>query len=252
MSTVKIGELLPGVPLLTLADPERLNAMGPEMARDFSAAVASLREPRAVVITGEGRAFSAGGNLAMLEEKRKFSLEKNRRLMLEFYRSFLDVLKLEVPVIAAVNGLAVGAGFCLACACDLRVADPGARFSAPFLKLGLFPGMGCTHFFPRVLGPRAQDVLLSGRMLGAAEALEWGAVTRVSEPGGVLEAARSLASEVLDGAPLASRELLLALRGAPEALQAALQREAEGQARSYARPEFAEGLARARQGTKAK
>lgn len=246
MSTVKVSDLLPGVPLLTLADPDRLNAMGPQMAEDFQAALGALQSPRALVITGEGRAFSAGGDLDMLEAKRKIDFEKNRWLMLEFYRSFLDVLKLEVPVIAAVNGLAVGAGFCLACACDLRVADPSARFSAPFLKLGLYPGMGCTHFLPRVLGSRAHDLLLSGRMLGAEEALQWGLVTRLSAPGGVLETAKALAQEVLEGAPLASRELLLSLRGGPEALQSALQREAEGQARSYARPEFGEGLARAR------
>ena len=248
MSLVRLEELTPGIALLTLDDPERLNAMGEEMARDFRARILELKQapPRAVVITGEGRAFSAGGDLAMLENKRHLSFEENRMRMLDFYRSFLDILRLEVPIIAAVNGVAVGAGFCLASACDLRIADPGARLSVPFLKLGLFPGMGASYFFNTLIGPRSHELLLTGRTLNAQEAMDLGLLTRLSAEGKVLEETRKLTEELLKGAPLASRDLLIALRGPIEPLQLALQKEAEWQARCYARPEFAERLAQAR------
>lgn len=252
MKTLLLDSLGPGVAWIRLNDPARLNAMSEEMAGEFRELVAGLGSPdlRAVVLSGEGGSFSAGGDLDMLEEKRTREWDVNRTGMLAFYRSFLDLLSLEVPLISAVHGWAVGAGCCLAAACDLRLADPGARFRVPFLQLGLFPGMGTTHWMPRRLGPWAADFLLTGSTLSAAEAHQRGLVTSLSEAGAVLELARTQVERVLANGAEATGDLLRILRGDPTELQAALEREADLQARSYNREEFAEGLARAR--TKAK
>ena len=235
-----------GLGRITLNDPDRLNAMSEPMAEEFSALVNSLSlksELRAIILTGAGRAFSAGGDLAMLLAKHQLDFDENRRRMLVFYRSFLCMRELNLPLIAAINGHAVGAGFCLAAACDLRVADPSARFSAPFARLGLFPGMGATHFLPRAVGTAtASDLMLTGRMIKADEALRLGLVARLSEPGQVLEEASKMANDILAGGPEAIAEVLSSLRGDPALLEAALSREAEAQARSYARDEFVEGV----------
>lgn len=248
MQTVKLDWPRPGVAWLRLSDPERLNAMGDEMAAHFRTAVASLRtspDLRVVLLSGEGGSFSAGGDLAMLDAKRSRSPEQNRHDMLTFYRSFLDLHELGVPLIAAVHGWAVGAGCCLAAACDLRWADPAARFRVPFLALGLFPGMGTTHFLQQRLGPWAADFLLTGATLDAATAQARGLVTHVSQPGQVVPEALAAAEKLLANGSECTRDLLRLLRGDPESLRAALETEARLQAQSYARPEFAAGLARA-------
>ncbi len=234
-----------GLGELRFNDPERLNAMGEEMAAAMREMLLVLRSapPRALILCGQGRAFSAGGDLGMLERKRTLGREENRRLMLEFYASFLGLLELEVPLIAALHGHAVGAGMVLATACDLRVADPEARFSFPFARLGLHPGMGSTYFLPRLVGPgAARELLLTGAMVDTARALSMGLINQVSEPGKVLELARDVAGAVLKGGPEAVRDTLVTLRGPREVLTRALEREAACQADSYARPEFAEGL----------
>jgi enoyl-CoA hydratase/carnithine racemase len=228
---------------LSFNDPQRLNAMGEEMAAAMREHLRKLKAapPRVLILRGEGRAFSAGGDLAMLERKRHLGREENRRLMLEFYASFLDLLALEVPLVAALHGHAVGAGMVLACACDLRVADPETRMAFPFARLGLHPGMGATHFLPRLVGAgAASELLLTGTTVGAERALELGLINQIGSP--VLEGARKLAQSLLKGAPLALRDTLLTLRGDRAELARALEREALCQAESYARPEFAEGL----------
>lgn len=223
---------------LLFNDPARLNAMGEAMAAEFRSLYARLRveTPRCLILTGAGRAFSAGGDLDMLEAKRRVSVEENRRLMLEFYASFLDLLRLEIPLIAAIHGHAVGAGMVLACACDIRLAEPDARLGFPFARLGLHPGMGATWFVPRA----AAEMLLTGRMVDAEEGLRLGLLTRIASP--VLEEARAVAAGVVAGGPEAVRATLRSLRHPPASLQEALEREAHEQALSYARPEFAEGL----------
>ena len=238
----------PQLALLTLNDPERLNAMSHELGEVFSARIRELSQspPRVIVITGSGRAFSAGGDLEMLERKQLKSVSQNQTEMLQFYRLFLDVLDLEIPLVAAINGWAVGAGFCLACACDVRVCDPKAGFSVPFLKLGLFPGMGTTNLLPRVLGPRAFDLLLTGRKIGADEALSCGLVSRVSQPCEAGALGLQVAREVLAGGPEVTRQLLRVLRGDRLELAAALEREAFLQGASYATEEFRQGVAAAR------
>lgn len=236
-----------GVATLTLHDEANLNAMSEAMAVDFRAAVDGLKKNRAlraVILTGAGKAFSAGGHLAMLDAKRSVGAEENRAQMLAFYDSFLCILGLRVPIIAALHGAAVGAGLCLACACDVRIASQDTKLGFTFLKLGLHPGMGGTYFVPRIVGAGiATELLVTGRILGAEEALRIGLVSRLCEKAKLLEEARSVANEILSCGPLATAQLLETMRGDTAHLEQALAREAVCQSVNYAGAEFAEGLA---------
>ena len=231
---------------LTMRTPENLNAMDEAMADAFREACSRLGGDRlrAVVISGQGRAFSAGGDLAMLYAKAAKDGETNRREMMEFYLSFLGLRDLEVPLLCALHGHSVGAGFCFAAACDLRVADRTARFAAPFTRLGLHPGMGGSFFLPRGLGTEiARDLMLSGRRLGAEEAKSLGFLSALVPEGELSQAVETALEGVLLGAPLATRALLRSQREAEKpSLEAALKREAAEQAECYARPEFLQGL----------
>lgn len=235
-----------GVATLTLNDEANLNAMSDEMAHEFAAAVTTLKGSknlRAVILTGAGKAFSAGGHLSMLESKRAKTPAENRKGMLEFYNSFLCMRDLNVPLIAAINGAAVGAGLCVACACDFRVASDTTKLGFTFLKLGLHPGMGATYFVPRIVGTSAAtELLVTGRVIAADEALRIGIVSRVVPAVDVMKAATAIAGEILTCAPEATRQLLNTMRGAPEDLNKALEREAECQSVNYAGAEFAEGV----------
>lgn len=236
-----------GIATLTLCDEANLNAMSEEMAKDFKVAVQQLRakkSARVVILAGAGKAFSAGGHLAMLDAKRSLSGEENRAQMLKFYESFLCVLDLQVPLIAALQGAAVGAGLCLACACDIRIASQDTKLGFTFLKLGLHPGMGGTYFVPRIVGSgKATELLVTGRIIGADEALRIGLVSKVCEREKLLDEARAIAQEILSCGPAATAQLLETMRGDGAHLEQALAREAVCQSINYASPEFAEGIA---------
>jgi enoyl-CoA hydratase/carnithine racemase len=245
MSLVNFQEDTPGVGLLTLQDPDSLNAMSDNMAADFAQRVIEVksRPLRALILTGAGRAFSAGGQLQMLEAKRQCAREENRLGMLKFYRSFLALRELPVPLIAAINGAAIGAGLCLASACDVRIAASEASLGFTFAKIGLHPGMGATYFLPRLIGPaRAAELLLTGRVISAQEALSYGLVSRVVPSADLLATARQLAQEILSCGPMSIRRLISTLRMEPLGFAAALEHEAACQALDYEGPEFAEGV----------
>lgn len=232
---------------ITLNDPSNMNAMGEEMAAEFAALVDSIGQIkpkiRAIVITGAGRAFSAGGNLDMLEKKIQLTPEENKRRMLKFYHSFLGILNLNIPLIAAVNGHAIGAGLCVACACDTRVAAEGAKFGVTFTKLGLHPGMGGTYFIPRVLGQAAAaELMLSGRVIETDEALKLGLVSRVYKSAELLQEAHKIADEIAACGPQATQQLVASLRVSTDELERYLQREATCQSVNYQSPEFKEGV----------
>ena len=234
------------VALLTLDLPDRRNAMTAELTAAWVDAVEALRsdrDVRAVVVTGEGSAFCAGGDLSWIGESPDLTVMALRDRMLPFYRAWLSVRTLDVPVLAAVNGPAVGAGLCLALACDLRYAAPGATFSAPFAKLGMHPGMAATYLLPEVVGvARARDLLLTGRRVGAEEALAIGLVDGVFDDllPNVLDVARGIA----DSAPIAVRLTKTALAYAGHhSLDAALDWEGLAQPVTMASADLREGLA---------
>jgi enoyl-CoA hydratase/carnithine racemase len=240
-----------GVATLTLDDAPRKNAMTEALGDAFAGAVARVSgdaRVRAVVVTGAGGAFSAGGDLAMLEHLRTVSFDAARAHMLAFYARYLSILDVTVPTIAAVAGPAIGAGLCVACACDLVVVGRTSKLAFNFTSLGLHPGMGATYFVPRRVGAqRAAELLFTGRRFDGEEAACIGLALDVVDDADVLSRARTLAAGIAAQGPLAVRDLKASLGVDRAALQAALEREAFAQARSYASDDLKEGLAAARE-----
>ncbi len=236
-----------GVVVLTLDNPDQMNAMSPEMTRSWTDAIARLKgEPavRCVVVTGAGRAFSAGGNTAWLAESGALPTPALRDQMLTFYRTWLAIRDLEVPTIAAVNGAAVGAGLGIALACDIRYAAAGAKLGASFVKLGLHPGMGISWLLPEVVGDAAaRDLLLTGRLVDADEALRLGLVSRVIEREGFLDEVLAVAAQVAANAPLATRYTKATLRRQRTSLDETLQLEALAQPITFGTEDLQEGIA---------
>jgi enoyl-CoA hydratase/carnithine racemase len=237
----------PGVAVLTLDNPDQRNAMSDAMTESWVRAVDELagdRSLRAVVVTGEGSAFCSGGNTSWIASEPDATVDHLRTRMIAFYRAWLSIRKLEVPTIAAVNGPAIGAGLCLALACDIRYAATGARLGAPFVKLGMHAGMAATYLLPNVVGEaHARDLLLTGRLVDADEALLLGLVSRVIDPatfqGEVLATAEAIAAT----APIASRLTKIALAdGGPADFESCLQWEALAQPVTLATADLQEGI----------
>jgi len=235
---------------LTLNSPERLNALTVPMARVFTEKVEQLidlkQELRAVVLTGSGRAFSAGGDINWLIERHTKSQDKdaNAATMVNFYKSFLILRRLQCPVIAAVNGPAIGAGACVAVGgCDVRYASPKAALGFTFTKIGLHPGMAGTHFLPKLIGPsKAADLLLSGRVINSEEALGIGLIDKVCDDP-VAEALQFAQDLVTNTSSSAVSTCLQTLRmKQDEGLEESMRREAEAQAITYATQDFLEGV----------
>lgn len=236
-----------GVVLLTLDLPDRRNAMTAELTAAWSAAVRTLREDadaRVVVVTGAGAAFCAGGDLGWIAESPDLSVSELRDRMLPFYRAWLSVTELEVPVIAAVNGPAIGAGLCLALACDLRYAGERARFAAPFTALGMHPGMAATWLLPEAVGlSTTRELLFTGRTVEATEAVHIGLAHAVYPDDELLERVLEVAGTVAAQAPVALRLTKAALaRGGHPTLEDALAWEALAQPVTMATADLREGL----------
>lgn len=241
-----------GVVVLTLDNPDLRNAMSDEMTASWTAAIDELagdRSVRAVVVTGEGSAFCSGGNTGWIASEPDAGVDYLRDRMLPFYRAWLSIRRLEVPTIAAINGPAIGAGMCLALACDIRYAAPSARLGVPFVKLGMHAGMAGTWLFPEVAGLAvARDLLLTGRVVDADEALRLGLVSRVIEQESFLSTVLETAGGIAATAPIASRLTKVALSGGGHAdFEAALQWEALAQPITLATRDLQEGIAAARE-----
>jgi enoyl-CoA hydratase/carnithine racemase len=241
-----------GVALLTLDNPGMRNAMSDEMTASWVAAIDALavdRSVRAVVVTGEGSAFCSGGNTSWIASEPDASVDHLRTRMLPFYRAWLSIRRLEVPTIAAVNGHAIGAGLCLALACDIRYAASGAKLGLPFNKLGMHAGMAGTWLLPNVVGPaHARDLLLTGRVVEADEALRLGLVSRVIDPESFLDEVLETAAGIAATAPIAARLTKVALADGGHAdFESALQWEALAQPMTLATADLQEGIAAAQQ-----
>lgn len=215
-----------GVVVWTIDRPDRRNAMSRAvlfalgtLARD-AATNASIR---AVVVTGAGdKAFSAGADL----KERQSMTDDDVRAQLDLYRSELGPLdRSPKPVVAAINGVAVGGGLELALACDLRVAAAHAELGLPETSLGIIPGAGGTQRLARMVGEtRAKEMILLGRRLSATEALAWGLVNRVTPGGkGVVDDAVEWIRPIAEGAPIAQAAALEAIdRGLDVSLETGL------------------------------
>ncbi len=236
-----------GVVLVTLDLPDRRNAMSGDMTRSWGQVMTALRtDPavRAVVVTGEGSAFCAGGDVSWIAAEPDASVDDLRERMLPFYRTWLTVRDLEVPTIAAVNGAAIGAGLAVALACDLRYAADDAKLAVPFTRLGMHPGMATTYLLPEVAGPAvARDLLLTGRTVTGAEAVGLGLVNQAFPRASVLDEAMTVARTVAATAPMAARLTKAALAsGGHASFDAALQWEALAQPVTLATEDLQEGI----------
>jgi enoyl-CoA hydratase len=241
-----------GVAVLTLDNPDQRNAMSDAMTASWVAAVDELagdRDLRAVVVTGAGSAFCSGGNTGWIASEPDATVDELRTRMVAFYRAWLSIRRLEVPTIAAVNGPAIGAGLCVALACDIRYAARGARLGAPFVKLGMHAGMAATYLLPNVVGEaHARDLLLTGRLVDADEALRLGLVSRVLDADGFLDEVLATAADVAATAPVATRLTTVALRDGGHAdFETALQWEGLAQPVTLATADLQEGIAAARE-----
>jgi len=204
MGNFLIYEQRSGIVTLTMNQPEVRNALtGNTAIEDFVAACARISADtsvRAVILTGAGSAFCAGGNVK--EMRRFFGDETDSTHIRDEYlhgiqKLTLAVYHLEVPIIAAVNGPASGAGCDLACMCDIRIASDKATFAESFVKVGIVPGDGGAWLLPRAVGlSKASEMAFTGDTIDAAEALACGLVSRVVAHERLLEEANALASRI--------------------------------------------------------
>lgn len=198
-----------GIATLTLNRPDKLNAFTQAMLDRWAWALdEAQRDPavRVLVVTGAGRAFCAGGDVGRMGEGRPTPLEHKARLWENVHRIPRALEAVDKPVIAMVNGPAVGAGMGMALMCDLRVASTAARFSTGYVNVGLVPGDGDAYFLPRLVGPaRALELLWTGEFVDAAEAERIGLVNRVVPPERLQDETRALARRLADGPQVAIR-----------------------------------------------
>lgn len=189
---------------LTLDRPSKLNALNDETMRELGRAITDIRtrdDVGGVILTGSGRAFVAGADIAELVTQDSLAARDRARAGQEV---FLRIETLSKPVIAAVNGFALGGGCELAMACHIRIASETATFGQPEVKLGIGPGFGGTQRLPRIIGQsRALQLLLTGETIDAAEALRIGLVNKVVPAAGLMDAARAMMKQMLANGPLA-------------------------------------------------
>ncbi|MDP2953004.1 MAG: enoyl-CoA hydratase-related protein [Chloroflexota bacterium] len=203
-----------GLAWVTLNRPRALNALNTVMRDELFQVLAALRDdPQvlAAVFCGAGeRAFSAGADITEFGTAPSRVIARQARWERDLWGLFLG---LDKPLLAAIHGYALGAGCELALACDLRLASPDARFGLPEVRLGMIPAAGGSHTMPRLLGPgRAAQLILTGEMISAEEALRIGLIHRVVPRPQLLSAAEALARKVMSRAPLALRYAKEAVR----------------------------------------
>jgi len=234
---------------LWLCRPQALNPLGEEEARQFSAALSKIakEKSRVLIITGEGAGFSAGGDMAFIEKNRARTQKELPGVMKRFYSSFLDLRGLPQVTISQINGPAVGAGLCLALACDLRTTLSGSRLALSFTRLGLNPGMGAWPLARAAVGDaRARDLLLTGRFFSGQDLYDWGAAALTAEkPEQLDELTLNLANDIAalswSAVSILKKEMALG-----ENLEKYLAFEAEGQADCFKGPDIVEGVAAVR------
>lgn len=224
-----------GVGTLTLERPRVKNAICMRMRRELAQLVSGLRLDRTLrvlVITGAGGNFCSGGDLSALQDEGgEATAEQRRQRLVDLSGLVSDLLQFDRPVIAAVQGVAYGAGFGLALAADIVLAADDARFCLSFGRLGLVPDFGVLHSLPRVVGlQRAKELVFSCREVGAAEAQRLGIVLETLPSARVLERALALAHSLTRASPLALSLSKRALNASPtSALSTMLMLEADGQ-----------------------
>lgn len=248
--TLTLDERAPGVVVMTLDRPERYNAMTNTMFDEMERVALDLDQEddlRVVILTGAGRAFCSGYDLADADELPHLGALGMLNQQERAARSLFALRSMRVPLIGAVNGAAAGGGFSLALACDLRLASSTAKFNAAFVKIGLTAGdLGVSWLLTRLIGPaHASDICFTGRFVDAEEALRLGLVNGVSEPDKLLDDALGLSAAIVANSPggvqLSKRALQANMEVASYA--AALELENRGQALMTRTADMSEALA---------
>lgn len=206
MSELVVEEAEPGIVVVTMNRPDKLNALGVGMVDEMHDAFADLgaaKSVRAIVLTGAGRGFCSGADLtdpsmAVDDVSAVFALQDKIASLHE------KIHTIRPPVVAAINGVAVGGGFSLTLASDIRVAAPSARFGAVFVNIGISAcDMGTSYFLPRLVGAsRAAELMLTGRIFDAAEAKDIGLVLDVTDEGAVVDRAVQFCRDIAKNSPM--------------------------------------------------
>ena len=240
------------VAVMTFNRPEAMNALGaPGDAEAVAAACAQINADRAVrcaILTGAGRAFSAGGDVKAMQARRGAFSGSGVDLRDQYRGSFQAIARalygLEVPLVAAVNGPAIGLGCDIACMADIRIASQAARFGVTFLKIGLIPGDGGAWLLPRAIGmSRAAGMLYTGEVIDADTAAAWGLVSRVVPAEDLMAAAFDLAQSIARQPPHALRLAKSLLRhGQTASFDTLLEMSAAAQALSHLTDDHMEGV----------
>lgn len=195
------------VAILTIDRPEALNALNSQVLSDLDEAITKVEaadDVHAVILTGAGRSFVAGADIG---EMKGFSARDGKKFGVHGGGVFLRLENLSKPVIAAVNGFALGGGCELAMSCDIRLASEKAKFGQPEVGLGITPGFGGTQRLPRIVGiSKAMELILTAKVIGAAEAKEIGLVSQVYAPDELMDKAMELANAICANAPIAVAE----------------------------------------------
>jgi enoyl-CoA hydratase/carnithine racemase len=242
-------EVKDGIATLTLNRPERLNALGGTLRQDLHDAVTRAGadpEVRVMVVTGAGKGFCSGGDVKAMGEAK--AGQRERPLLEKIApgrdRTLLAMREAPQPIIAAVNGAAAGAGMNLALGCDLRIASTAAKFTQAFVKRGLHPDWGGTYFLPRVVGmAKACEMIFTGEVIDAAEALRLGIVSRVVAPEELLPTAYEMARRIAAGPPVAIRLAKRSLYANEDLdLRGALQMETMAQNICFETEDATEGI----------
>ena len=238
-----------GVATLMFSVPEKRNAMTTALQAETIDALRSAHldpEVRAVVVTGDGDAFCAGGDVSQLGSGRgapPTPLDR-RKWLRGTQRMVVAFRECEKPVLAAVNGVAAGGGLDIALACDIRIASDRARFSEIFARIGLFPGTGGTYLLPRTVGiAKALELIWTGDMIDADEALEIGLVSRVVPHESLMEETLAFAARLAQGPPMAITLAKAAVyRGMDLGFEAALDYAATAEGMTLSSADHAEGV----------
>lgn len=197
------------IALITLNRPEAKNAFSPEMIRLWREYLEEAKEDdkvRVIVVTGKGDTFCSGGDIRDMAEGKLKSWDMKRFLWDGVHRIVLTLEDLDKPVIAAINGAAMGAGMDMAIMCDLRVCSDKAKLAESYIMMGLIPGDGGAYFLPRLVGvSKALELLFTGEIISPEEALKLGIVNRVVSHDKLMEETIKLAEKIAEKPPLAIR-----------------------------------------------
>ena len=189
---------------ITINRPEAMNALNYDTLDELEKVFQAIKKDasvRSIIVTGEGKAFVAGADIAAMSE---MTAAEGREMMIKGHAVMNLMESLEKPIIAAVNGFALGGGCELALACDFRIASERAKFGQPEVSLGIIPGFGGTQRLPRLVGKsRGKMLIMTGDMVSAKEALEIGLCDRVTSPEELIPEAEALANKIMKKAPLA-------------------------------------------------